>query len=133
MPIPLRVTRFNRRFANPVVRRFAGYVPPLALVCHHGRRSGALYRTPVLAFPRDGAFLIALTYGRDVDWLKNVLAAGACSLTYRGRHYVLGEPEIFESNPRSVSLPWLVRVILGWLRVTTFLRMRVSPGHPTVR
>lgn len=44
----------------------------LAEVEHVGRRSGRTYRNPVNAF-RDGDHVtFALTYGRRVDWLRNV-------------------------------------------------------------
>lgn len=128
MPIPKPVTRFNRRVANPVIRRIAGRVPPLALLTHRGRRSGTIYRIPIMAFPSRNAFVIALTYGRDVDWLRNVLEAGGCELKYRGRRYVLDTPVLFERDPRTLSLPWLVRFILHRLKVTGFLRLRVASG-----
>jgi deazaflavin-dependent oxidoreductase (nitroreductase family) len=55
------------------------------VVIHRGRTAGLLYRTPVTAFPYRDGFLIALTYGRDVDWVKNVIAEGGCRLIHRGR------------------------------------------------
>jgi hypothetical protein len=38
-----------------------------------GRTSGRPYETPVEAFATDDGFLVALPYGPDTDWLKNVL------------------------------------------------------------
>jgi hypothetical protein len=44
-----RVARFNRAVNNPVQRQYAWLLPPWVIVCHRGRRSGRLYRTPVNA------------------------------------------------------------------------------------
>jgi hypothetical protein len=44
---------------------------------HRGRKSGNLHRTPILAFPIIEGFDFALTYGRNVDWVKNLLAGGS--------------------------------------------------------
>ena len=37
-------------------------------------------------------FLIALTYGRDSEWVKNVLEAGGCELETRGVKHQLFAP-----------------------------------------
>src|ERR671912_3039229 len=63
MAVSATLARLNRRAINPLVRAFAGRLPPLALVIHRGRVSGRVYRTPVLAFPADDRFLVALFYG----------------------------------------------------------------------
>ncbi|MFD4992582.1 nitroreductase family deazaflavin-dependent oxidoreductase [Cellulosimicrobium cellulans] len=90
MPIPRWVTRTNKRFLNPVMLRVATGVGPMAVVRHVGRRSGRVYRTPVFAFayrttPADPVrVVLALTYGPDVDWVRNVDAAGEFVLERRG-------------------------------------------------
>lgn len=120
MPLPKALTRFNRRVANPVARRFAR-MPPMALVVHVGRTSGKEYRTPVLAFPAAEGFAIALTYGRDVDWLKNVLAAGGCSVVRWGRTVELANPRVVGWTTGSLYMPVPVRVVLLGLQVRDFL------------
>ena len=73
-----RIRRFNRAILNPlmlrVADRFHGTYP--AVVHHVGRRSGRRYRTPVVAQPIRGGFVIPLPYGTDTDWCRNVRAAG---------------------------------------------------------
>src|SRR5215467_3082279 len=73
---PKSVARFNRAVTNRITRRFAGRVWGFGIVIHRGRRSGRLYRTPINLFRTADGFLIALTYGRDSEWVQNVLAAG---------------------------------------------------------
>jgi hypothetical protein len=67
--------------------------------------------------------LFALTYGSDVQWVKNVIAAGGCEIQVRGRDVRLVEPKLLtDPDPRLMPLP--VRLILGFNRVTEFLNMR---------
>ena len=75
------VRYFNKHILNKVLRQFVNLpFGPFALVKHSGRKSGKGYETPIMAFPIQGDFMIALTYGPQVDWYQNVLAAGGCKL-----------------------------------------------------
>jgi hypothetical protein len=64
--------------------------------------------------------VIALTYGAEADWVRNVLAAGGCELITRGRRERLTSPEI-RHDERQLSVPPLVRPALRALLVTDFL------------
>jgi deazaflavin-dependent oxidoreductase (nitroreductase family) len=123
MPIPTFIGTANRHLANRITSRFAGRIPPFAIIEHHGRRSGTEYHTPIMAFPFDAGFDMALTYGSDTDWVRNVLAAGSCTLEYRGQHVRLGEPELLTAMPDSAAMPALIRLGLRVLRVHEYLRL----------
>jgi deazaflavin-dependent oxidoreductase (nitroreductase family) len=127
MPIPTVVTTFNRKIANPIIGRFAGKIRPLAIVEHRGRTSGTLYRTPVMAFPANEEMIIALTYGAEVDWVKNVTAEGGCTIAYRRRRIRLANPRLEHSAPAE-PFPWVVRSMLRLLRVDEFLRLIIVEG-----
>ena len=128
MPIPQRVARFNRRVTNRVARPLLGRVPGFGVVHHVGRRSGRPYATPVNVFVVDGDYVVALTYGRDSDWLKNVLAAGGCELEVRGRRVRCTAPEVFHDPTASrIRLP--ERPVLRWLGVADFLRLSPVDGR----
>jgi hypothetical protein len=43
------------------------------------------HHTLVKPFRSPDGFVIALTYGPDRDWVRNVLAAGGCTIEWRGR------------------------------------------------
>jgi deazaflavin-dependent oxidoreductase (nitroreductase family) len=60
---------------------------PFALVRHVGRRSGRVYETPVILARVPGGFVAELTYGPDVDWYKNIVAAGGCTVLHHGTEY----------------------------------------------
>ena len=72
-----RLARFNNRVSNRLTLPLAPRLPGLGVVAHVGRRSGRTYRTPVNVFSRDGGFVFALPYGRQAQWVQNVLQARA--------------------------------------------------------
>ena len=90
MPIPKWVARANRIGFNRLSRHLAPWLPGFGVVVHHGRRSGRTYRTPVNVFRSADGYVLALTYGADSDWVKNVLAAGGAELQIRGRRIQVG-------------------------------------------
>lgn len=122
MPLPEALARFNRKATNPLMRRIAGRAPFMAIVVHRGRRSGRRYETPVLAFSSGPRVTIALTYGADVDWLKNVRAAGGCTLIQRGRARELAGLRMLPPEGRQ-RMPVPVRLILGLLHVDGFIEL----------
>ena len=75
-----------KHILNPLTRRMArSSFGPFAIVRHVGRRSGKTYETPIIVSPVEDGFVIELTYGYDVDWHKNVVAAGGCTIIRRGK------------------------------------------------
>src|SRR5258707_12280042 len=91
---------------NPVTRRLAGTsFGPFASVQHVGRRSGKPYATPIIVSPAADGFVIELTYGPEVDWHQNVLAAGGCTLGWHGRRYPIGRLEPLDSAAGPAAFP----------------------------
>lgn len=123
MPVSRRVARFNRRFLNRLTLRVAGHLPGFAIVTHVGRKSGRAYRTPVNAFRTDGEYIIALTYGRGSDWVKNVMAAGSCELQTRGRWVRLSDPRIETDQSKSWT-PLPVRFVLNRIDAPEYMRLK---------
>ena len=70
-------------------------------------------------------FLIALTYGRDSEWVKNVVAAGACQLETRGVLYQLSAPTIVH-DPTRQRFPLFVRTVLGLIGADDFMQLSTS-------
>ena len=126
MAVPIWVARANRYLVNPIVKRFAGRVPPFALLEHRGRQSGKRYRIPIIVFRTGDTFTIALTYGAKTDWVKNVRAAGCCTIKYRRRRYLLVRPRLGE-DPTVSWAPLPVRLIEGRVGATEYLRLDVVP------
>ena len=113
---------FTTRLFNPLSRRFAGRLPAFGIITYVGRRSGKIYRTPLNVFRHDGQYIVALTYGADVQWVKNVLAAGRCELETMGRVVSLRDPAIFVDQKASL-MPLPVRFFLRLIRVSDFMRL----------
>src|SRR3990172_3969633 len=93
---------------NPLTRRVArSSFGPFCIVRHVGRKSGRLYETPIIVSPVEDGFVIELTYGYGVDWHKNVLAAGGCTLLWHGKEYVVDriEPLDTETGRGAYALP----------------------------
>ena len=97
------VRRMNRAFWNPRAMETAGTPGAYASIIRHvGRTSGRDYETPVGAVATDDGFVIALPYGSQADWLKNVLASGRAVLVDEGFTYEVDQPEIIGSDEAAI-------------------------------
>ena len=85
---------------NKVALRLAGhrFLPLWAVLHHRGRRSGTEYAVPIAVIPTDTTFVIALPWGRRTDWVRNVRAAGGCSVRWRGVSYVCSNPTFVDAD-----------------------------------
>lgn len=118
-----RLARVNRRFTNHLTMPFAARLPGLGVIVHRGRRSGRAYRTPVSVFAEPGGYVVALIYGVDAEWVKNVVATGGCELERLGRRERLTAPRVFHDDGRGRVAP-VVRPILRMLGVADFMQLR---------
>ncbi len=120
--------RFNKRILNPAILSLAGRPSsPWALVHHVGRRSGQTYATPVRVRPTPEGFIIPLPYGSEVDWCRNVLAAGGCTISWPGHDYAVREPDVVDLATvlSLVPLPrWRTRMWSGGLARGPLNRLR---------
>ena len=116
---------FTTRFVNPLTRLVAGWLPGFGILRYRGRTSGREYRTPMNLFRRGQHMVFALTYGPDVQWVKNIVAAGGCDVRTLGRDVRLVEPELF-TDRACREVPFVIRPFLRFMRVTEFLRMRID-------
>src|SRR5579864_8604595 len=91
---------------NPLTRRLARTSHgPFAIVRHVGRRSGKQYETPIIVGPTDYGFVVELTYGPDVDWYKNVLAAHGCTIISHGKEVVIDRIEPLDAETGRAAFP----------------------------
>src|SRR5918995_76918 len=102
-PLVLNAVRRSSRATKRFVLRSSGTPGGVASVIRHvGRTTGRPYETPVQAVATDDGFVIALPYGPNTDWLKNVLASGSATIAHEGNTYRVDQPEIV---PSSVAAP----------------------------
>jgi deazaflavin-dependent oxidoreductase (nitroreductase family) len=120
MHIPRFMRHVNRMLTNPIIGMFAWFVPPFAVVRHVGRKTGRTYRTPVVAFRSDAGIVIPMTYGRDVDWARNILRAKGGELERMGGRVRLRNPRIVGFERAHRRLPAALRA---------FFRAADFPGY----
>jgi deazaflavin-dependent oxidoreductase (nitroreductase family) len=94
-PVVLDTVRRTSRAMKPLALKSAGTPGAYASVIRHvGRTTGRAYETPVGAVAIDDGFVIALPYGPNTDWLKNVLASGSAIIVDEGNTYDVDRPEL---------------------------------------
>ena len=123
-----RVVRSVARFVNPVILRIAGrrWIPILGILHHRGRRTGRSYATPLGMRPLGNNFIMPRTFGEDAAWYRNVLAAGGCVVTYRGKDYTLVEPDVIDYATAAPAFPRYERLQFRLIGINEYLRLRVA-------
>jgi deazaflavin-dependent oxidoreductase (nitroreductase family) len=92
-PVLDLVRKLSRKMKPLVLRTAGSKGAHTSIVRHVGRNSGQIYETPVVAAPVDDGFVIALPYGPDTDWLKNLFAAGRAEVVFDGGTHEVEGPE----------------------------------------
>lgn len=129
-PTPLlnAIRTSNRYLLNPLMLRFAGGKNWYAAAIEHtGRRSGKVYTTPVVAERITDGFVIPLPYGTDVDWLRNVRAAGRATIFSHGEKYEVVRPEIIAAAEALPMLSGSRRRTFERVGIEAYLRVRDQP------
>src|SRR6266852_572849 len=90
------VMRPMTKMLNPLIVKLAGrrHFRMAAQIRHVGRRSGRTYTTPVTARRSGDMVVIALTFGNQSDWSRNVRSAGRGSIRIEGEDYDVTQPQI---------------------------------------
>jgi deazaflavin-dependent oxidoreductase (nitroreductase family) len=122
-----RFLSFLKHYFNPLTRRLArSSLGPFSIVRHVGRHSGKHYETPIIVAPIAGGFVIELTYGPDVDWYKNVLAAGGCTVIWHGKEYVIDKLEPIDADSGRAAFPLPARLILRVTKRQHYVKMKAA-------
>lgn len=121
MPLPRWLARINRRVFNP--REIRRGIRPVLI--HVGRSSGKTYRTPLDAHPVPNGYLFIPMYGPRTDWVKNVLAAGAASLSLNGEEIELESPRLVRKADVWRLLPATAKTPPGISAESRLLRMDI--------
>jgi deazaflavin-dependent oxidoreductase (nitroreductase family) len=99
---------------------------PFSLVRHTGRKSGTVYETPIMVAAVPEGFIAELTYGENVNWYRNIVAAGGCEILVDGvSHRVVAvEPYPDDAGTRAFGMP--ARLVLQLLRRHEFRLLRTA-------
>jgi len=74
----------------------------------------------------EDGFVIALTYGPHVDWLRNLQAAGHGSLRWHKQEYVFQKPEPIDAQAALTALPPFIKLVLRLRGAHEFVKL---PGR----
>ena len=107
----------NRVFLVISGRHWRAY----SIVRHVGRVSGREYRNPVSAYPLGDGFVIAVLYGVQSQWVRNVMAIGRLVLRTKGRDHTLVRPEMISAAQALVAYPRWQRAMLSRRNIQTFV------------
>jgi deazaflavin-dependent oxidoreductase (nitroreductase family) len=122
-----RIRVINKHVTNKLMIHIAGKkFGHFAILSHVGRKSGKLYRIPIIAEPIENGFVIALTYGRKVDWYENVKAQGRCSLYWKKKEYSLINPEFIEKEAGVKAFPAIFRSGLRKMDIQDYLKLDIE-------
>ncbi len=129
-PVIDRVRRLARDVGNPRLLESAGTPGARAsIIKHTGRTSGKPYETPVTVLETADGFVIALPYGPNTDWLKNVLAQGSATVVHDGNSYRVDRPEVVPSTDVAHLFSARELRTLRWFGIRECLRLhRVGPA-----
>jgi len=117
-----RIRVLNKYATNKLLIKISGKrFGHFAILKHEGRRTGKTYKIPIIAEPTEHGFVIALTYGKKVDWCANVLAKGSCSLFWKNQEYSLKDPQFIDKELGLKAFPALFRAGLKMMGIQYFL------------
>lgn len=116
---------------KPLILRSAGTAgSPTSVVEHVGRTTGRRFETPVVAVPVAGGFVIALPYGQNTDWLKNVVTAGDATIRSNGDSHHVGHPELVAIGEVDKEFAPKDQRLHRQFRVGDALRVRTLTARP---
>jgi deazaflavin-dependent oxidoreductase (nitroreductase family) len=96
------------------------------VLSHVGRSSGETYQTPLDAHPVEGGYIFIANYGRDSDWVKNILAAGTATLRVDGDEMALASPRMVAKDEALQQMAARTKWPSDRMNVTECLRMDID-------
>jgi hypothetical protein len=113
------------KLTSPLARQLAGrrLFPLWAVIRHRGRRTGREYAIPVAVLVTAETFVIGLPWGPETNWAQNVLAAGACTVRWRGVDYQGTSPRLVGTDVALRAAGRLERAVISRLELSAFLQL----------
>ena len=120
--------RFIKHTINPLALRAARRGRgPFSLVQHVGRKTGTPYESPLILAEVAGGFVAELTYGENVAWYRNAIAAGGRCVIRRGSQtFAIDRIEPLDAATGLAALGPPQNLVLRLLRRTEFRLLHVA-------
>lgn len=99
---------------------------PFSLVRHVGRKSGKTYETPIVVARVPEGFIAELTYGEDVNWYRNIVAAGGCEVFVDGKWHQVSAIEPYSSEAGRDAFGYPAKLVLQVLQKHEFRLLRTA-------
>ena len=114
------------RLTSPLTIGLAGkrWNPIFSIVEHVGRRTGRTYAAPVAARRTADGFVLTLAFGAQVDWYRNLAAAGSGTIRWRGREYPVGPPVRIDAAAGRAPFHPIQRLFLRICGIDGYIRVR---------
>ena len=116
-----RISRLTRPATVPLAGK--RWNPIFAVVEHRGRKTGRVYRTPVAARRIGDGFIIALAFGAQVDWYRNLVAAGGGTIRWRGDVYSVTAPERVDAAIVLTTFDPVQRLVLRIVAIDGYVKV----------
>jgi deazaflavin-dependent oxidoreductase (nitroreductase family) len=102
---------------------------PFSLIRHKGRKTGKSYETPLILAAYEKDFIAELTYGPGVAWYRNIVAAGRCTVVFKGVEYEIDRIEQCDAEVGLRAFGYPAALVLRLLRRHEFrLLHTVNPA-----
>jgi deazaflavin-dependent oxidoreductase (nitroreductase family) len=115
------------RLTSQIARSGRG---PFSLIRHVGRKSGRTYETPVILAKAPEGFIAELTYGENVNWYRNVVAAGGCVVVHHRVEYRVTTIEPCSAERGRSAYPGPSRLVLKAAGRNEFRLLRTDHSQP---
>jgi deazaflavin-dependent oxidoreductase (nitroreductase family) len=121
-PFKKLMTRYN-----DMARKISGTErSSWGLLTHVGRHSGRTYQTSLGTHTYGDGLLLPLGYGTHTDWYRNVMAAGTCTVAWKGRTYHLERPELIAGPEPMRTWSMRDRILLQLAGIHDFVWLHQS-------
>ncbi|MEP7022031.1 MAG: nitroreductase family deazaflavin-dependent oxidoreductase [Pseudonocardiales bacterium] len=124
-----RLARATKRFPLKTAGATGASV---SVVRHIGRSSGRKFDTPIQPVITTEGFLVALPYGSNSDWVRNVLARGNATILHEGNAYRVDHPEVVSLDQVEDQFSTKERRTHRLFGVTECLMLRWTVADQTV-
>jgi len=115
------------RVTGPLARSGHG---PFSLIRHTGRKTGRPYETPLILARHGRDFIAELTYGPEVAWYRNVVAAGRCTVVFKGVEYEIDRVEPCDREVGLRAFGYPAALVLRLLRRHEFRLLHTADPGP---
>jgi deazaflavin-dependent oxidoreductase (nitroreductase family) len=123
-----RAIHASARVTIPLGRPFAGrrWFPLWGVVHHVGRSSGRRYATPVVVRATEDGFVVPLPWGRDTQWVRNVLAQEGAVIRWKGRDHHAVRPRVVDASEVPDGFSRIQRAAMGAFHIRWALRLDLA-------